>query len=188
MRAGRTATLRLMAARSIVLVGPMGVGKSSVGRALAAHLHMGHVDTDDTVEHLSGTSIPRIFERDGEPAFRALETEALAASLGGPPAVISTGGGIVMAADNRLLLRDSNAFVVWLDGTIDALAGRLGTGRGRPLLEGGDVRTLLKEKVEERAPGYLEVADVRVDTSEMRHADCVDAIVAALGADAGGTT
>lgn len=169
-----------MSQRSVVLVGPMGSGKSTVGRALGLRLGMPHIDTDSTVESLASASIPQIFERDGEDAFRALETEALQRCLDGSPAVISTGGGIVVTAANRDLLRTCAALVVWLDGSIDALAKRVGSGRGRPLLAGGDVRTTLAEKIAERAPGYLDVADVRVDTSEMRHQDCVDAIVAAL--------
>lgn len=169
-----------MSQRSVVLVGPMGSGKSTVGRALALRLGMTHVDTDNTVEALASASIPDIFERDGEAAFRELETRALQMCIAGPRAAISTGGGIVTSAANRDVLRDSDAFVVWLDGSIDALTKRVGSGRGRPLLAGGDVRTTLAEKIAERAPGYLDVADVRVDTSEMRHQDCVDAIIAAL--------
>ena len=168
-----------MSQRSVVLVGPMGAGKSTVGRALAIELGMSHVDTDDTVELLASSTIPRIFERDGEAAFRVHETEALELSLGGPAAVISTGGGIVTTDVNRSMLQESDALIVWLDGSIDALARRVGSGRGRPLLE-GDVREALATKMAERAPGYLEVADLRVDTSQMRHKDCVDAIVAAL--------
>jgi shikimate kinase len=168
-----------MSQRAVVLVGPMGSGKSTVGRALARRLEVGHVDTDDMVSHRAGRSIAEIFETDGEAAFREMESAALAEALAGPRAVISTGGGVVVAAVNRALLAESDALVVWLDGSIDALADRVGSGRGRPLLE-GDVRETLKAKIAQRAPGYLEVADVRVDTSQMRHEDCVDAIVAAL--------
>ena len=125
-----------------------------------------------------GSSVQTIFDTKGEPAFRALETEELRRALEAT-AVISTGGGIVVTDENRALLNASPALVVWLDGSIDALVKRVGSGRGRPLL-GDDVRAALQEKVAERADGYLEVADLRVDTSEMRHADCVDAIVAAL--------
>ena len=84
-----------------------------------------------------------------------------------------------MTPANRALLRDTDVFVVWLDGSIDALTTRVGSGRGRPLLQ-GDVRAALRAKITERNPGYLEVADLRVDTTAMRHRDCVDAIVAAM--------
>ena len=171
--------LRGMSQRAVVLVGPMGSGKSTVGRALARRLGVGHVDTDDLIARRAGCSIAEIFETDGEPTFRDLESAALGEALAGVGAVISTGGGVVASDTNRTLLRESAALVVWLDGSIDALADRVDTGRGRPLLT-GDVRESLKEKIAERAPGYLEVADLRVDTSQMRHSDCVDAIVAAL--------
>lgn len=164
--------------RSVVLVGPMGSGKSSVGRALAQRLRMRHIDTDALVERRDGRSVPEIFAADGEAAFRALETAELRSALDAS-AVIATGGGIVVTDENRRLLNESGALVVWLDASIDALAERVGSGRGRPLLE-GDVRRALQAKVAERAPGYLEVADLRVDTTAMRHSDCVDAIVAAL--------
>lgn len=164
--------------RSVVLVGPMGSGKSSVGRALAQRLGMRHIDTDALVERRDGRSVPEIFAADGEAGFRALETAELRTALDAS-AVIATGGGIVVTDENRRLLNESGALVVWLDASIDALAERVGSGRGRPLLE-GDVRSSLQEKVAERAPGYLEVADLRVDTTAMRHSDCVDAIVAAL--------
>jgi shikimate kinase len=168
-----------MSQRTVVLVGPMGSGKSTVGRALARRLGLGHVDTDDIVAQGAGQSIAEIFESEGEAAFRALETAALADALHGAVAVISTGGGVVVSDANRILLRESDALVVWLDGSIDALAGRVGSGQGRPLLD-GDVRETLREKIAERGPGYLDVADVRIDTSAMGHEDCVDTIVAVL--------
>jgi shikimate kinase len=156
----------------------MGSGKSTVGRALASRIGVAHVDTDDLVSKEAGCSIPEIFDRDGEDRFRELESAALARALAAT-AVVSTGGGIVVSESNRTRLQDSDAFVVWLDGSIDALTQRVGSGRGRPLLQ-GDVRSTLQEKIVERAPGYLEVADLRVDTTQMRHVDCVDAIVAAM--------
>jgi shikimate kinase len=156
----------------------MGSGKSTVGRALAERLGARHLDTDSIVVELAGCPIPEIFETHGEARFRELEAAALGDALASS-AVVSTGGGIVMSATNRESLRDSDAFVVWLDGSIDALVARVGSGRNRPLLE-GDIRSALREKIAERSPGYLEVADLRVDTTEMRHADCVEAIVAAM--------
>ena len=174
----RTGSLLVVPSRSVVLVGPMGSGKSSVGRALAARLGTRHVDTDALVVDSAGCRIPEIFEREGEARFRELESVALVDALA-TPSVVSTGGGIVVSERNRSLLNTADAFVVWLDGSIDVLVARVGSGRGRPLLQ-GDVRASLQERIAERAPGYLEVADLRVDTTQMRHADCVDAIVAAM--------
>jgi len=156
----------------------MGSGKSTVGRALAQRLGLPHADTDDLIVEAAGHPIPEIFDTEGEARFRARETAALDAALSSP-AVVSTGGGIVVSEGNRKRLQSSDALVVWLDGSIDALTKRVGSGRGRPLLQ-GDVRAALQQKIAERGPGYLQVADVRVDTTEMRHSDCVDAIVAAL--------
>lgn len=157
----------------------MGSGKSTVGRALARRVGRPHVDTDDMVVETTGRSIPEIFDAEGEARFRQYEAEALDRALDAG-AVVSTGGGIVTDDRNRARLRDGDVFVVWLDGSIDALVGRVGTGRGRPLLEGTDIRATLREKLTERGPGYLDVADVRIDTSRMRRKDCVDAIVAAM--------
>lgn len=171
-------TLLDMISRPVVLVGPMGSGKSTVGRALAARLGVEHVDTDAMVVESAGRPISEIFEHEGEMRFREFETEALVSVLA-TPLVVSTGGGIVVDDHNRAILHSSDAFVVWLDGSLDALAARVGSGRGRPLLQ-GDVRSALREKIAERSPGYREVADVRVDTTHMRHGDCVDAIVAAM--------
>ncbi len=156
----------------------MGSGKSTVGRALARRLGIGHVDTDDLVERATGRTIAEIFETDGEDRFRELERNALESALGAA-SVVSTGGGIVVTEANRSLLEDTPALVVWLDGSLDALTRRVGSGRNRPLLE-GDIRSALREKMIEREPGYLAVADLRVDTTDMSHADCVDAIEAVV--------
>jgi len=156
----------------------MGSGKSTVGRALAQRLRLRHIDTDDLIARTADRSIPELFEVEGERRFRERESAALEQALASP-SVVSTGGGIVVVDENRERLQSSGALVVWLDGSIDALVKRVGSGRNRPLL-GDDIRSSLQEKIAERGPGYLEVADVRVDTTEMRHSDCVDAIVAAL--------
>ena len=169
-----------MSTRTVVLVGPMGSGKSTVGRALARRLGVGHVDTDDLVVEAAGASIPEIFADEGEAEFREHEYQALHLAVAGSPKVISTGGGIVTTKSSRELLAGGDALVVWLDASIDTLVRRVGDGRRRPLLADGDVRATLVAKVAERAESYREVADVRVDTSGRSRADCVDAIVVAL--------
>ncbi len=169
-----------MSTRGVVLVGPMGSGKSTVGRALARRLGGPHVDTDELVASRVGSSIEAIFADEGEAEFRAYECDALHSALSGGPRVISTGGGIVASKSNRRLLTGSDALVVWLDASIEALLSRVGEGRHRPLLSGGSVQADLETKVSERADGYREVADLRIDTSELSQADCVAEIVTAL--------
>lgn len=156
----------------------MGSGKSVIGRALAADLGRTHVDTDDLVEAAVGGSIDEIFASEGEPGFRAREREALATALAGEPAVVSSGGGIVLDRDNREALA-RRSIVVWLDASIDALLVRVGDGRGRPLLS-HDTETELRAIVEARAPLYAEVADIRIDTSDLIPAAVVERVTAAL--------
>ncbi len=163
----------------MVLIGPMGSGKSAVGRALAARLDLDHVDTDASVVEQVGATIPEIFDRDGEEAFREGESASLDAALRRMPCVVSTGGGVVEREANRDRLAGSGALIVWLDADIDTLAGRVGDGRGRPLLT-GDPKAALARTVGSRAPLYEEVADVRLDTTDLTTGHCVDAILALL--------
>jgi len=157
----------------------MGSGKSAVGRALAARLGRDHVDIDDLVVTAEHRSIQEIFATGDEEAFRTLERHMLVDSLRRSPAVISTGGGIVLDGANRALLTDGRSTVVWLDACLDALVGRVGDGRSRPLLE-GDVRERLSETVHDRAPLYAEVAGLRVDTSHLGVDVVADEIIVAL--------
>lgn len=169
-----------MRPRRVVLVGPMGSGKSTVGRALAARLGVDHVDTDDLVEQHTALTIPQVFEAQGEAGFRARETEALTLAFAGSPKVISTGGGVVMGQRNRELLAGDAAFVVWLEADLDALISRVGDGEGRPLLAGDDVRRSLSARIAERAEAYADVADLRLDTTARTSDEVVDEIVAQL--------
>ncbi len=168
-----------MSSSSVILVGPMGSGKSTVGRALADRENMNHVDLDELIVRSSGMTVPEIFSADGESGFRALESDALHSALVGAPAVISTGGGVVTSESNRIALQRSGALVVWLDAVVEVLARRVGDGATRPLLAGNDVERALRVKVVERAGLYQEVADIRIDTSDTAVTDCVDFIVAA---------
>ncbi len=158
----------------------MGSGKSTVGRDLATRLGRRHRDTDAAVAHRAGCSISEIFAKSGEAEFRRREREMLIRILGGPPAVVSTGGGIVVDPDNRELLAEP--FVVWLDAGIDDLERRVKGGRGRPLLD-GDLRANLQAKIAEREPHYREVADLRVDTSGMSRRATVEFLLSAIGED-----
>jgi len=158
----------------------MGSGKSTVGRDLARRLGLRHRDTDAAIVHRAGRSISEIFAGSGEAEFRRMEAQTLAEILAGPVAVVSTGGGIVVETSNRELLHAS--FVVWLDAGVDALEKRVKGGRGRPLLD-GDLRSNLEAKVAERNPQYLEVANLRVDTSAMSRRATVEFVLAAIGED-----
>ncbi|MER3452509.1 MAG: hypothetical protein C4344_02140, partial [Acidimicrobiia bacterium] len=127
--------------RHLVLVGMMGVGKTSVGRLVAARLGREFVDTDAAVQVRTGRSVRELFESFGEAAFRDAESEALAAALGrSEPAVIAAGGGAVLRRENRELL--AGATVVWLRAGLATLLGRVGSGTHRPLLDTDPVGVL----------------------------------------------
>lgn len=145
----------------IVLVGPMGAGKTTVGRLLAERWGLAVRDTDTDVEAVAGKSVQDIFVLDGEPAFRALEKEAVARALAEHDGVLSLGGGAVLDPDTRALLA-GRAVVFLRVGVTDAVK-RVGLGHGRPLVL-GNVRGRIKALLEERAPLYEEVATLVVDT------------------------
>ena len=155
-------------ARSVVLVGLMGAGKTSVGLRLAHLLDAVFVDSDDEIEKAANLSIPEIFARYGEPQFRSGERRVLARILDGPPAVVATGGGAFIDADTRALVRE-RAISVWLRAALDVLVQRT-AGRGhRPLLARGNPREVLGRLIETRYPVYAE-ADITVDSlAEQSH-------------------
>src|SRR5581483_3263648 len=126
----------MQAKQVIALVGLSGTGKSSVGRRLAERLGWPLIDTDVLIERNAGRTIPQIFAQDGEAGFRDLEAAALREALSQPPAVVATGGGIVLREQNRALLR-AQARVVWLDASTGTLTARLAAhDEARPLLQG----------------------------------------------------
>ena len=169
-----------MSLASVILVGPMGSGKTTVGRALAEREQMDHIDLDEMIAQARGLSIPEMFDTDGESRFREIEHEALSQAIVGHNTVISAGGGVVVTEANRVLLRRSDALVVWLDAAVEVLARRVGDGEGRPLLATDDVTAALRTKVADRSEGYHEVADIRIDTSDRSLTECVELICAAL--------
>lgn len=167
-------------ASRILLVGMMGVGKSTVGRALAERLGYPYFDSDEQVMHRTGRTVPELFAERGEAAFRAEEKQALAdALLTDGPAVVSVAGGAVLDPDNRRLLRQGGT-VVWLRAGLATLAERIGDGAGRPLL-GDDPATVLAGIYEERRPLYAELADVVVDVDHVSPEQAVEEIIGALG-------
>ena len=149
---------------NIFLVGMMGAGKSTVGRQLARRLGKAFFDTDHEIQKRTGVSIPTIFEIEGEAGFRRRETAVLAELAALDDAVLATGGGIVLAAGNRRLLRERGT-VVYLRAAVDDLFARTRHDRNRPLLQTEDPRGKLAELFAARDPLYREVADIIIDTS-----------------------
>ncbi|MGN6112902.1 MAG: shikimate kinase [Luteimonas sp.] len=166
-------------ASNIVLVGPMGAGKSVAGALLARRLGLGFVDVDAAVEAEAGARIGELFRRDGEAAFRARETAALARCLAGDGRVVATGGGAVLDAGNRQRLRERGV-VAWLQADPATQLRRLECCDDRPLLEGADREARLRALAAERDPLYREVADVAVDTRGLDAAGTAEAIAARI--------
>ena len=150
------------AARHVVLVGMMGVGKSSVGRALAAELGRPLFDSDEMIVSDVGRTVREIWTTDGEAAFRALETATLLRALAEEePSVIAAAGGVVLSDRNREALRSADAHIVWLLADVEVLLERVRAGGHRPLLDDDPERTL-QRMYDERADLYQEVADAVV--------------------------
>jgi shikimate kinase len=166
----------------IVLIGPMGAGKTTVGSLVAARLGTTVRDTDHDVEATTGRAISEIFVDDGEAAFRALERAAVAEALATHDGVLALGGGAVLDPGTRELLAGHD--VVFLRvGLADAVK-RVGLGVGRPLLL-GNVRARIKTLLDERSPVYESVATLVVDTDGRSPEDVAEEIVAALATEEG---
>lgn len=165
----------------IVLIGPMGAGKTTVGGLLADRLGRSLRDTDHDVEARAGRAISEIFVDDGEEAFRALERAAVADALATHDGVLSLGGGAVLDPGTRDLLAGHD--VVFLRVGLSDAVKRVGLGVGRPLLL-GNVRSRIKSLLDERTPIYESVATLVVDTDGREPAEIAEEILAALGASA----
>ncbi len=152
------------------------MGKSTVGSLVASRLGLELVDTDALVESGAGTSVAAIFETAGETRFRELESHAVMASAG-RAAVVACGGGAVLDLANRQLMKNSG-LVVWLDAPGDALAARLGTGAGRPLLNGPALTERVVEIAAARRNAYAAAADHRVDTVGRTPEEIAEEVVA----------
>jgi len=167
--------------RTLVLVGLMGVGKSSVGKRLAAKLGLPFRDADAEIEAAAGRSIAEIFERDGEAAFRAGERKVIARLLGEPVHVLATGGGAFMNADTRRLIAE-RGLSIWLKAELDELVKRVARRGHRPLLQQGDPREILARLMQERYPTYAE-ADLAVSSAGSAE-ETTERVLAALRAHA----
>ena len=164
--------------RTIALVGLMGVGKSSIGRRLAAALHLPFVDGDAEIETAAGMSISDIFADFGEAEFRAGEARVIKRVLEGPPVVLATGGGAVLNPETRARLRE-NALTVWLKADLPVIVERVGRRDTRPLLRGKDPLETLTALAEARYPLYAE-AHVVVEVGVGPHAQSVEAVLSGI--------
>jgi shikimate kinase len=180
-RASAAAILSLLGSRSIVLVGMMGVGKSSIGRRLAARLGVPFVDADAEIEKAAGMSIADIFARHGEVDFRSGEARVIARLLDGGPQVLATGGGAVMNADTRTAIK-AKGVSIWLSAEFEVLMRRINKRKNdRPLLQTADPAATLRELLVAREPVYAQ-ADLTVQSREVPHDAVVSEIMTALTA------
>jgi shikimate kinase len=163
----------------------MGSGKTTVGKRIAQELGYAFVDSDDVVASTAGKSVREIFAQDGEAVFRQCESEAIKSVLADRQSsvVLATGGGAVISSDNRSLISEQAATVVWLDASVEDLVVRTKSGATRPLLD-GDAATTLQSLSSQRSAWYDEVATVRIDTRGKSVAKVCSAVVEAIRAGA----
>jgi shikimate kinase len=172
--------------RSIVLVGMMGAGKSSIGRRLASDLNLPFVDADTEIESAAGMSIPEIFEAHGEPYFRSGEARVIARLLESGPQVLASGGGAFINPQTRALIR-TRGISVWLKADLDVLLRRIKRRSDRPLLKTDDPERTLQRLIDERYPIYAE-ADVTIHSRDVSHEAIVADIIAGLAEWLAGAT
>ncbi len=151
---------------NVFLIGPMGVGKSTIGRQLARRLKLEFHDSDHAIEARTGVDIPLIFDIEGEAGFRRREQQVIDELTALPGVVLATGGGAVLNAYNRACLR-TRGFVVYLRAEPEQLLARTERDRQRPLLQNGDRLARIQEILAERDPLYRELADLIIDTDRL---------------------
>ena len=154
-----------MSHRNIILVGPMGSGKSTIGNIIARRLNREFQDSDHHIERRTGVDIARIFDIEGEQGFRDRETSALQELLSENNRVIATGGGSVVRSENQQLLKQQG-YVVFLDTSLNQQMQRLRRDKKRPLLQTDDPRGRLEALTRERRPIYLDLADLVIKTDK----------------------
>ena len=161
---------------NVFMVGMMGCGKSAIGRKIAGNLSLTFIDTDELIVKEAGRSISEIFATEGEVGFRRRERQALESLQGTSGQVIATGGGIVLASENRATLK-SLGYGIWLTASVDKLLFRISLNRERPLMQTANPREALVALLEEREALYTEVAEMVVDTSDLTVCETVHGLV-----------
>jgi len=154
-----------MSHRNIILIGPMGSGKSTIGNIIARRLHREFQDSDHFIEQRTGVDIARIFDVEGEQGFRDRESNALNELLRANDRVIATGGGSILREENRQLLKQKG-YIIFLDTSINQQMHRLRRDKKRPLLQTENPRERLETLLAERRPIYLDLADLAVKTDK----------------------
>ncbi|OAF13500.1 shikimate kinase [Bradyrhizobium centrolobii] len=172
--------LSALGARSLVLVGMMGVGKSTIGRRLAARLRLPFVDADTEIEAAAGMTIPEIFERHGEPHFRDGEARVIARLLDGGPLVLATGGGAFMREETRIRIA-AKAVSIWLKADHDVIMRRVRRRADRPLLQTADPEGTVTRLLTEREPVYRN-ADLTIASRDVPHDKIVEECLETLRA------
>jgi len=167
-----------LGARSIVLVGMMGAGKSTIGRRLAARLRLPFLDADAEIEAAAGMSIPDIFETHGEPHFRDGEARVIARLLESGPSVLATGGGAFMREETRNRIH-ARAVWIWLKADADTILKRVRRRADRPLLQTADPAATIGRLIDQRHPVY-QLADITIASREVLHEKIVEECIAAL--------
>jgi shikimate kinase len=166
-------------APNLVLIGPMGAGKTSIGKRVAAHFGLDFVDADHRLEELTGASVPVIFECEGEAGFREREADLLARLMAGRNQLVATGGGAVLRADNRQRLHE-RGFVVHLHASVPRQLERLARDRQRPLLQTPDREARLQALAAQRDPLYAEIADLRFESDHLGVPQAAGQLIAQL--------
>lgn len=169
----------MVRSQSVFLIGPVGAGKSTIGRQLASELKLNFYDSDREIESKCGVTIDWIFDIEGEEGFRLREKDAIESLVGEQSIVLATGGGAILLPENRTLL-SSRGKVVYLQATVDQQLERTAKDKKRPLLQVDDKRTQLQKLMDEREPLYREIADLTIETSDTTVRNVVQRIVKLL--------
>jgi shikimate kinase len=172
----------MLGKRNVFLIGPMGSGKTAVGKQLARLLNAPFYDSDAEVERRTGVDISFIFEKEGEAGFRQREREAIEILTRLEPVVLATGGGAVLLAENRQCLAQ-RGYVVYLEASVEQQAQRVRHARHRPLLLNVDPEERLRELMSERAALYASIADITVATDGRKVQSVADDIIRGIRAE-----